>query len=117
MICSILFLSFSWMFLSNDKVVINFNNKTLSRKNYNPLINYIRKIILKYPKEISFDNIEGIETNRTYNIKGQTKYFLTIYTNDPYKLNIAFFTRENYSTTLADYLRFKMNKHKVSFDD
>lgn len=116
-ISSLLTLLFLWIIYSLDKVRINFKDKTISRKSYNPLINIIRKSIFKYPATISFKNIAGFETDYIYSRKSMTKYIVILHTDDPYKFKIAIFTQRDYSNMFADYLRFKIGKQKASFDD
>lgn len=110
----LIFLFFTFACLSLDKIVIDTNKKTITRKNYNPIMNFIRRIILQLPSVIDFKDVSQIDSDQTYFQKDGNSYYVYIITNTPYKLRIGTFSNKSCSEVFIEFLQknVKLNQSK-----
>jgi hypothetical protein len=110
----LIFLFFAYLLLSDDKVSIDFKRSTITIKNYNPLHNVFRKVILKHPSEIKFNEIDKVETDQTYFRKNGNIYYVSIQIYGLYKIEIAEFTGREQSEIFADFLKAVVRHKKIN---
>lgn len=104
-LCGLFFISLAYMF-SMNKVVINFKQKKVYIRNYNPLLNLWRRM-MQMPFELTFGEVDKIITDYTYR-KGDGEYYVAFITEAPYKFRIAIFKTEDQSRLFAGYLKRMM---------
>jgi hypothetical protein len=98
---------------SLNKVLIDFKQKSILVKNFNPLVNLCRKFF-KMPFEIPFNNINKFYPDWKIGGHGSSSIYLTILETDvPYRFRIAIFTREDQSIIFTDYLNKLIKHHSI----
>jgi hypothetical protein len=104
---------FGLSYFSLNKINFDFEQKIVQIKNYNPLVNFFRKLF-KMPSEVKFNEIEKIYPDWKLGGRGkQSKYFTILETDGPYKFRIAIFETESQSIIFTDYIRNIIKPHKI----
>lgn len=95
-------------YLSLNKVCVDFEKEFISIKNYNPLINMVKKI-LQMPFIISFREVQNIYTDSSFFSNQLPRFFVVLETIALCKFKIAIF-QEDKNRFFSDYLRDKIVK-------
>jgi phage-related holin len=91
------------VYLSLNRVCVDFEKKLISIKNYNPLVNLGRKLF-QMPFIIGFKDVDKIFIDQNWFSGQLIRFYVILETDTPYKFRIAIFSKRQESIVFAEYL-------------